>query len=142
MYELIMMKFKKTMEKNEVATIYGLIFLIAFSSLYTYNYYDTRGFLIVLLLLATMNLPSLITIIILLYLDAKAKMKVPRWAFVLSVIVLFIPSFVLYKAKNDDPRNLFPIFEEPMHKIFILCLITHLIAMISILIIGKVIKFK
>ena len=130
------------MKKNELTTFYGLIFLITFSSLYVCYYFDVRGFLIVLLLLATMNLPSLITIIILFYLDSKKKLKVPKWAFVLSAIVLFIPSFILYKSKTEDPRNIFPIFEEPMHKIFLLCIIAHLITMISILIIGKLLKVQ
>ncbi len=125
------------MKKNEAATQYGLIFLLVFTSLYVYHFFDIKGFHIVLFMLAVLNLPSLITIIILYYLDAKKNLEIPKWVFVLSAIVLFVPTFIVYKSTTEDPRNLFPIFEEPYYMIFLLCVIAHSIALICILLIEK-----
>lgn len=125
------------MKKNEAATQYALAYLLVFTSLYVYFYFDLRGFRIVLLLLAAMNLPSLIVILLLYYLDSKKSWEIPSWAYIFAAIAIFIPVFFLCKSGTEDPRNLFPIFEEPKSIIIGLCVIAHSIAWICILMIEK-----
>lgn len=117
---------------------YALIFLLAFTSLYIAFYFDIRGFFLVLLLLAAMNLPSLLVIVALYYLDSNKKWSIPNWFFSLAALVVFVPTFLWYDSAMDDPRNLFPIFEEPKSIIFLLCLIAHAIAWICVLMIEKI----
>ncbi|MEO0528863.1 MAG: hypothetical protein AAFZ89_16645 [Bacteroidota bacterium] len=125
------------MKKNEAATQYALLFLLAFSFLYIYFYFDIKGFLMVLMLLATLHLPSLFAIVLLYYLDAKKQWGISKLVFVLLAIGSFVPTFMVYKSTAGDPRNLFPIFEEPVFTIFLLCVVAHSIALICILMIEK-----
>jgi hypothetical protein len=107
---------------------FAVAYLLSFTCLYVYFYFDIRGFLIVLMLLSFISLPSLSAIFILYFLSIKKKFIVGKVFYILLSILLFIPSFLTFDKLSYDPRNIFPIFEESKYIIYLLCLGANLFA--------------
>lgn len=119
---------EKSKQTNNIIH-FAVAYLLSFTSLYVYLYFDTRGFFIVLMLLSFISLPSLSAIIILYYLSIKKKFVVGKVFYILLSIILFILSFLTFEKLSYDPRNIFPIFEESKYIIYLLCLGANLFAL-------------
>jgi len=126
------------LDKTSNIIHFAIAYLISFTCLYVYLYFDVRGFLIVLLLLSFISLPSLLGIITLRYLSYKRKFIVNKIIYVLLSIFLFIPTFLTFEKLSYDPRNIFPIFEEPNCLIFLLCFGANLFALLYLELIKKI----
>ena len=126
------------LDKTNNIIHFTIAYLISFTSLYVYLYFDIRGFLLVLLLLSLISLPSLLGIITLRYLSLKRKFIVKKIIYILLSIFLFIPTFLTFEKLSYDPRNIFPIFEESNYIIFLLCLGANLLALIYLELIKKI----
>lgn len=117
---------------------FAVVYLLSFTCLYTYFFFDIRGFLIVLLLLAFISLPSLLAVILLYYLGNKKKIKINKTFYILLSILLFMPAFLIFDKLSYDPRNIFPIFEEPKYIIYLLCLGANLFALAYLELLNKI----
>ncbi len=113
--------------ENQVLN-YGIAYLISFSFLYSYFYFSIELFLLIYILLALINLPSLLVSLALLFFSIKRKIKIYRIIYFFLSFSIFPINLFIYKHLTYDPRNLFPIFEEPLHSIFLLCFISNCIA--------------
>ena len=113
-------------EKSKAIFLYGTIYLVVFSLCYSYIFFGFRAFIIVVALLSLMHLPALIGICIMLIIEDKYRLKINALRYIFLVMFIFIPSFLSFKNASHDPRNLFPIFEEPPYQIFLLSLIANI----------------
>lgn len=117
---------------------FAVTYLLSFTCLYTYLFFDFRGFLIVLFSLALVNLPSLLVVISLYYWGNKKKIKINKAFYILLSIILFMPAFLVFDKLSYDPRNIFPIFEEPKYLIYLLCLGANLLAIAYLELLNKI----
>lgn len=117
---------------------FAVAYLLSFTCIYTYLFFDIRGFLIVLLLLAFISLPSLLAVILLYYLSNRKKIKINKAFYILLSILLFMPAFLIFDKLSYDPRNIFPIFEEPKHMIYVLCFVANLFALAYLELLNKI----
>lgn len=127
----------KTDQTNYI-TLFALAYLITFTCLYVFLFFDIRGFLIVLLSLSFISLPSLLGTLILYFMNLKKKFIENRLVYIFSSVFLFIPSFLIWNKLTYDPRNIFPIFEESEYLIFVLCIVSHIAPFICMELITKI----
>ena len=84
------------------------------------------------MMLTVLNLPSLVCILFILTFEKNKKKTVPKWLYIFISVLTFTITLILYKDITEDPRNIFPIFEESIYIIILLCIISNLLAYISL----------
>lgn len=125
-------------KNNKELVYFGVIYLICFTILYTSIFFDIIGWFIVYFLLFANSLLSLIAVLLLLKIERKRKKSIHLSIYVILSVILFSISFFTYKKVTYDPRNLFPIFEEPFYVIIILCIVSNLFSIGSLFLIKKI----
>lgn len=136
---------KKTMKSEKTVNIvhFALAYLLSFTCLYVYLYFDFDYFMIIFLLLSFLSSPSLLGVITLRYFSFKRKFIVHEMIYILLSIFLFMLTFLIFEKLSYDTRNLFPVFEEPYYLIFLLCIVANLFAFLYLKLIQKInVKLK
>lgn len=125
------------MKKNEKIFLFGFLYLVFFTLLYTFIFFDAQGILFIFLILAVYNLPSFIFILIISSFNKFIKIKIPDALYYILSILVFIISFLLFTNENNDPKNTYPIFEEHISIIILICLMSNIMGYLSIKFINK-----
>ncbi|CAL2075597.1 NADH dehydrogenase subunit 6 [Tenacibaculum sp. 190524A05c] len=112
-------------------TLYSLTLTITFALLYTIIFYDTTAILLFWALISYINLPTLLIIVFFKYFFTKRR-KVNSLLYVVLSSLLFLPNLFLFKYIYKDPRNIFPIFEEPYSVFFILSICSNIISYVIV----------
>ena len=118
----------ETFKTNEGIFVFGFTYIISFTLLYTFLFYDISAFIIFLLMILLFNILSLISVLGVSTIIRVKKKKFNFLGYILISIFLFIVSIYYYKIDNSDPRNIFPIFKEPLWLFILLSISTHFIA--------------
>lgn len=125
------------MKKEDKIVLFGSLYLLFFTLLYTFIFFDARGILLFSLILAVFHLPSFVCILIILFYAKFKKVKIPDLLYYTTSFLVFIITFLIFTSGDKDPKNIYPIFEEHIFIIILLCLMSNMMAYFSIKFINK-----
>jgi len=113
------------MKKALDSCIFGVLYILVFTLIYVALYYGLSGFLFIFILILVYNIPSLLSVLILLFIELKRKKSIPKFVYFLTSIVFFFISFVLW---NHDRSNSYSMFDKGIHIIILYSILSHGIA--------------
>jgi len=119
------------LKKDKEALIFGILYILVFTLIYVAVFSGIEGFLFILLIILLYNLPSLITVLLLLFIERKRTIPIPKSIYFITSIAFFFISFIFWNSGSRiDSKNIYPILNQSIHIIILYSILSHFIALI------------
>ena len=104
---------------------FSLLYLLIFTFIYIFVYYDLAAFLFILIIICAYSFPSLFAVLILLLFERMFKFKIHELIYVLLSIAVFYLSFLFWNYEAMDSKNLYPIYSHHIHVAIYYAIASH-----------------
>lgn len=115
------------MKKDSNVLLFSLIYLLMFTLIYVFVYYDYNAFLFLFLIVTIYSFPGLISVLILLLIERQYKLKIHSILYVTLSIIAFYISFLVWNRDGHDSRNFYPSLTPKIHIAVYYSTLSHLI---------------
>ncbi len=129
------------MKKDSDVLAFSFLYLVIYTFIYIITYYDIDAFLFILIIIAIYSFPSLITVLILLFIERQFKFRIHKIFYMIVSIIIFYISFIIWNKDGYDTKNLYPSLSMEIHIIIYYAILCHVLSYI-ILMASKYLKKK
>jgi len=125
-------------QKDIEIILFGVIYILVFTIIYTLMYYDLNAFLFILIILLIYNIPSLFSTLILLFFERRRDKAIPKYVyFTVSILFFFISFYIWNSVGNIDNKNIYPFFNNAIHIIILYSIFSHFVALFFLTMINQ-----
>lgn len=128
------------MKKDKDIAHFSIAYLLLFTFLYASIFHSLEGWYLFLWILMVINFPSLLAVLLLVAIERlKSKKFSHIWYFIVSISI-HATVIATFQREKYDPKNIFPIFEEPWYIFLLLSTVCHFITFMYLFLTKKLIK--
>lgn len=125
------------MKKDLDVIIFTVIYILIFPFIYAVIFHSLDAYLLFMIVLMFLSIPSLISVFILLLYTYKREKTFSPVIYIAVSFCLAGLTISFFKYSDGDPKNIYPIFEESILMLVIICLLSHCIAFIAVTLIKN-----
>jgi hypothetical protein len=129
------------MKKDWHVLVFGVIYIISFSMIYSLGFIGLDYFFTVLILFIANNTFSLIAVLVLLAIERICKKTISEYIYiVVSLVIVFYLLFDIKSSHKEFGNYLYPLFKEDLLTLTSLIVTSHLIGYFGYKLIQKKLK--
>lgn len=119
------------MKKDRNIAVFTLVYILVFPLIYSLCFHDLRGYFFFMLLLMGISIPSFFAVLILLFFERFKEKRISEYIYLILSCSITTLSLTVLKYSDGDPKNIYPIFEESIFILALLCICSYVIAFLA-----------